>query len=216
MSSCPSWTLRSWLPLLCGINHCQRPDCWLGPGSPQGTGHGFPERDCGPLPKVDMRHMGTGAQHTLSTETLCRWTGHVGRSSRSQTTLSHMSPNGLSASLKLTAGTSLWCVRRAPLEHLSKLRSEPRPRRTDHDQLGFSDAPRPRRASTAEPVSWDFDEEKPTPTEPSAPGRRATVDLESYEPSTARSAGSASRVSGSRAERCGESPASTQCAPAIS
>ena len=53
----------------------------------------------------------------------------------------------------------------------------------DHDQLGFSDAPRPRRASTAEPVSWDFDEEKPTPTEPSAPGRRATVDLESYEPS---------------------------------
>jgi ABC-2 type transport system ATP-binding protein len=53
----------------------------------------------------------------------------------------------------------------------------------DHDQLGFSDTPRPRRASTAEPVSWDFDEEKPTPTEPSAPGRRATVDLESYEPS---------------------------------
>ena len=54
----------------------------------------------------------------------------------------------------------------------------------DHDQLGFSDAPRPRRASTAEPVSWDFDEEKPTPTEPSAPGRRAIVDLESYGPST--------------------------------
>jgi ABC-2 type transport system ATP-binding protein len=53
----------------------------------------------------------------------------------------------------------------------------------DSDQLGFSDAPRPRRASTAEPVSWDFDEEKPTPTEPSAPGRRAIVDLEPYEPS---------------------------------
>jgi ABC-2 type transport system ATP-binding protein len=53
----------------------------------------------------------------------------------------------------------------------------------DSDQLGFSDAPRPRRASTAEPLSWDFDEEKPTPTEPSAPGRRAIVDLEPYEPS---------------------------------
>ena len=76
-----------------------------------------------------MRHIGTGAQHTLSTETLCRWTGHVARSSTSQTTLSHMSPNGLSASLKLTAGTSLRCARRAPLEHVSKLPSESRPRR---------------------------------------------------------------------------------------
>ena len=53
----------------------------------------------------------------------------------------------------------------------------------DREPLGFSDPPSPRRASTAEPVSWDFDDQKPTPTEPSAPGRRAIVDLESDEPS---------------------------------
>ena len=53
----------------------------------------------------------------------------------------------------------------------------------DREPLGFSDPPSPRRASTAEPVGWDFDEQKSTPTEPSAPGRRAIVDPESYEPS---------------------------------
>jgi ABC-2 type transport system ATP-binding protein len=53
----------------------------------------------------------------------------------------------------------------------------------DREQLGLSDPPSPRRASTAEPLSWDSNEEKPTPTEPSAPGRRAIVDLEPSEPS---------------------------------
>src|SRR5829696_4049854 len=128
MSSCPSWTLRSLA--ISTLRH-------------QFTANGqiaglvrvllraqdmASLRDCRPLPKVDLRHMGTGRQHSLRTETLCRWTGLVGRSSRSQTTLSRMSPNGLSASLKLTAGTSLRCVRRAPLKHLSKLLSELRPR----------------------------------------------------------------------------------------
>ena len=133
--------------------------------------------------KVDMRHLGTGAQHMLSTETLCRWTGLVGRSPRSQTTLSHMSPNGLSASLKLTAGTSWWCVRRAPLEHLEQTAVGTETPTADREQRGFSDPPSPRRASIAEPLSGDVDEEKPAPTQPSASGRRAIVDLESYQPS---------------------------------
>ena len=49
----------------------------------------------------------------------------------------------------------------------------------DPEQVGLSDPPSPRRASTAGPLSWAFDEEKPTPTEPSAAGRRAIVDVES-------------------------------------
>ena len=42
----------------------------------------------------------------------------------------------------------------------------------------LSDPPMPRRATPAEPLSWDFDDEKPTTTEPAAVGRRAIVDLE--------------------------------------
>jgi ABC-2 type transport system ATP-binding protein len=53
----------------------------------------------------------------------------------------------------------------------------------DREQRKFSDPPSPRRASNTEPLSWDSDEEKPTPLEPSAPGRRAIVDLESHQPS---------------------------------
>jgi ABC-2 type transport system ATP-binding protein len=53
----------------------------------------------------------------------------------------------------------------------------------DRDQLGFSDSPSPRRAATAEPLRPDFDEGQPPPTAPSAPGRRAIVDLEPYQPS---------------------------------
>jgi ABC-2 type transport system ATP-binding protein len=53
----------------------------------------------------------------------------------------------------------------------------------DREQRNFSDPPSPRRASNTEPLSWDFDEEKPSPIVPSAPGRRAIVDLESYQPS---------------------------------
>jgi ABC-2 type transport system ATP-binding protein len=55
--------------------------------------------------------------------------------------------------------------------------------KADREQLGLSDPPSPRRASTAEPSSWDFDEEKPAPPAPSARGRRAIVELESSEPS---------------------------------
>src|SRR5215211_1295565 len=128
MSSCPSWTLRSLA--ISTLRH---------QFTVNGQFAGLVRvllraqdmaslRDCRLLPKVDLRHMGAGRQHSLRTETLCRWTGLVGRSSRSQTTLSRMSPNGLLASLKLTAGTSLRCVRRAPAKHLSKLLSELRPR----------------------------------------------------------------------------------------
>jgi ABC-2 type transport system ATP-binding protein len=53
----------------------------------------------------------------------------------------------------------------------------------DREPRNFSDPLSPRRASNTEPLSRDFDEEKPTPLEPSAPGRRAIVDLESYQPS---------------------------------
>jgi ABC-2 type transport system ATP-binding protein len=48
----------------------------------------------------------------------------------------------------------------------------------DRDRLGFSDPPRPRRASPTEPLSWDLEEEKASPTKPAAVGRRAIVDLE--------------------------------------
>jgi ABC-2 type transport system ATP-binding protein len=48
----------------------------------------------------------------------------------------------------------------------------------DRDRPGFSDPPRPRRASLTEPLSWDLEEEKVTPTAPAAAGRRAIVDLE--------------------------------------
>ncbi len=42
----------------------------------------------------------------------------------------------------------------------------------------LSDPPMPRRATPAEPLSWDFDDEKPTTAEPAAAGRRALVDRE--------------------------------------
>jgi ABC-2 type transport system ATP-binding protein len=48
----------------------------------------------------------------------------------------------------------------------------------DRDQLGFSDLPAPRRALPAEPLSWDLEAQKPSPTEPAASGRRAIADLE--------------------------------------
>jgi ABC-2 type transport system ATP-binding protein len=48
----------------------------------------------------------------------------------------------------------------------------------DRDDLGFSDPPRPRRASPAEPLSWDLEEQKAIPTEAAAAGRPAIVDLE--------------------------------------
>jgi ABC-2 type transport system ATP-binding protein len=47
----------------------------------------------------------------------------------------------------------------------------------DRDDLGFSDPPRPRRASPAEPLSLDLEEQKAIPTEAAA-GRREIVDLE--------------------------------------
>ena len=48
----------------------------------------------------------------------------------------------------------------------------------DSDQLGLSDPSRARRALPAEPLSWDFEEQKAIPTEAAAAGRRAIVDLE--------------------------------------
>jgi ABC-2 type transport system ATP-binding protein len=48
----------------------------------------------------------------------------------------------------------------------------------DSDQLGLSDPPTPRRALPAEPLSWDLEAQKASPTEPAAAGRRAIVDLE--------------------------------------
>jgi ABC-2 type transport system ATP-binding protein len=51
-------------------------------------------------------------------------------------------------------------------------------RTADRDRPGFSDPPRPRRASLTEPLSWDLEEEKATQTAPAAAGRRAIVDLE--------------------------------------
>jgi ABC-2 type transport system ATP-binding protein len=56
---------------------------------------------------------------------------------------------------------------------------EPSAVRTQPQTAGrdLSDPPMPRRATPAEPLSWDFDE-KPTTTEPAAVGRRAIVDLE--------------------------------------
>jgi ABC-2 type transport system ATP-binding protein len=48
----------------------------------------------------------------------------------------------------------------------------------DRDDLGFSDPPRPRRASPAEPLSLDLEEQKAIPTEAAAAGRREVVDLE--------------------------------------
>jgi ABC-2 type transport system ATP-binding protein len=53
----------------------------------------------------------------------------------------------------------------------------------DRDRPGFSDLPRPRRASPTQPLSWDLEEEKATPTAPAAAGRRAIVDLEPSSPS---------------------------------
>jgi ABC-2 type transport system ATP-binding protein len=49
---------------------------------------------------------------------------------------------------------------------------------TDRDRPGFSDPPRPRRASLTQQLSWDLEEEKATPTAPAPAGRRAIVDLE--------------------------------------
>jgi ABC-2 type transport system ATP-binding protein len=49
-----------------------------------------------------------------------------------------------------------------------------RPRTAGHDS---SDPPKPRRATPAESLTWDFDDEKPTTAEPMAVGRRAVVDL---------------------------------------
>ena len=46
------------------------------------------------------------------------------------------------------------------------------------DQLGRSHPPTPRRALPAEPLSWDLEAPKASPTEPVAAGRRAIVDLE--------------------------------------
>ena len=46
------------------------------------------------------------------------------------------------------------------------------------DQLGRSHPPTPRRALPAEPLSWDLEAPKASPTEPAAAGRRAIVDLE--------------------------------------
>ncbi|HMI33574.1 MAG TPA: ATP-binding cassette domain-containing protein [Propionibacteriaceae bacterium] len=48
----------------------------------------------------------------------------------------------------------------------------------DRDRPGFSDPPRPRRASRTQTLSWDLEEEKADPTAPAAAGRRAIVDLE--------------------------------------
>jgi ABC-2 type transport system ATP-binding protein len=52
------------------------------------------------------------------------------------------------------------------------------PQIADHDHLGSSDPPRPRRASLTEPVSWDLEDEEAISAEPAAVGRRAIVDLE--------------------------------------
>ena len=87
-----------------------------------------------------------------------------------------MEPNGLSASLKLIAATALWCVRRAPLDH--SLSACGRPRHTRQAAIKFSTHPCRAEPLPAEPLSWDFDDEKPTTTEPAAAGRRALVDLE--------------------------------------
>jgi ABC-2 type transport system ATP-binding protein len=51
--------------------------------------------------------------------------------------------------------------------------TEPQTARRD-----LSDPPMPRRATPAEALSWDFDDEKPRTTESAAVGRRAIVDLE--------------------------------------
>ena len=76
----------------------------------QGVRRVFPEEKA----TIQQRLMTTptwGLSSTPAiTERMCRWTGHGGRSSRSQTTSSHMSLNALSASLKLIAETALWCV----------------------------------------------------------------------------------------------------------
>jgi ABC-2 type transport system ATP-binding protein len=54
----------------------------------------------------------------------------------------------------------------------------PRAQTADSDRLGLSDPSRARRALPAEPLSWDFEEQKAIPTEAAAAGRRAIVDLE--------------------------------------
>jgi hypothetical protein len=103
--------------------HGKPPDCWPGPGRLQGARRVFPEEKSNNPTKVDAdTDMGVERCAAI-TERMSRWTGRGGRSSRSQTTLSHMSLNGLSASLKLIAETALWCVRPAPLDHLSHVRS---------------------------------------------------------------------------------------------
>jgi ABC-2 type transport system ATP-binding protein len=53
----------------------------------------------------------------------------------------------------------------------------PKAQIADSDQPGLSDPSRARRALPAEPLSWDFEEQKANPTEAAA-GRRAIVDLE--------------------------------------
>ena len=52
----------------------------------------------------------------------------------------------------------------------------------DRDHVAIADPPRPRRAVPAEVFHRDFDDEEPTPTDASAAGRRAIVDLEPSQP----------------------------------
>ncbi|HET9301672.1 MAG TPA: hypothetical protein VFO20_02755, partial [Propionibacteriaceae bacterium] len=52
----------------------------------------------------------------------------------------------------------------------------------DRDHVAIADPSRPRRAVPAEVFHRDFDDEEPTPTDASAAGRRAIVDLKPSQP----------------------------------
>jgi ABC-2 type transport system ATP-binding protein len=52
----------------------------------------------------------------------------------------------------------------------------------DDDHLPTTDPPRPRRASAADLLRWDLDEEEPAPKDATAASRRAIVDLEPIQP----------------------------------
>ena len=126
---------------------------------------------------LDVRHMTTVEQHKEMTERLCRWIGRGGHSSRSQTTLNHMWPNGPSASHKLKVGIALWCARQRAARALEPSAIGAHVQAAEHDHLMVSGSPA-RRALPAESLSWRLDEEEPAQTGSRTTGRRAIVDPE--------------------------------------